>query len=230
MRRDVFSIVVVSALIAPLAARQDIPVKPAQPLTAAATAVVVDVIVRDSRGNPVTDLRKEDFVLLENGVPQPIGDVTVVRGAPAAPPATGTDASTAAGATRRADAPPRGPTFLALVFDRLSLDARARAVKGALASLEDPRAMAALAAVQDQTPDGRTRRAARGAIARLRKVGERTQETARLSDDLESVRRKNADLLSRLEKVEARLGPVRAKRASKARARKPRPRKTRKRR
>ncbi len=136
MRRDVCSIVVLSALIAPLAARQDVPVKPPQPLTAAATAVVVDVIVRDSRGNPVTDLRKEDFVLLENGVPQPIGDVTVVRGVPAAPPATGTDASTAAGATRRADAPPRAPTFLALVFDRLSLDARARAVKGALASLD----------------------------------------------------------------------------------------------
>jgi VWFA-related protein len=140
VRRDVVLIVAVSALIAPLAARQDAPQRPpSQPLTAGATAVVVDVVVRDNRGNPVTDLRKEDFRLLENGVIQEIGDVTVV-GDPAAAPVRGRADAAAAGAARAAgrafELPHRGPTFVALVFDRLSLDARARAVKGALGLVE----------------------------------------------------------------------------------------------
>jgi VWFA-related protein len=133
-------IVAVSALIVPLAARQDAPPRPpSQPLTASATAIVVDVVVRDNRGNPVTDLRREDFRLLEDGVAQEIGDVTVVAD-PAAAPVGGRADAAAAGTARAAgrpvETPHRGPTFVALVFDRLSLDARARAVKGALGLIE----------------------------------------------------------------------------------------------
>src|SRR5512145_84698 len=45
---------------------------------AAATAVTVDVVVRDQRGYPVTDLREADFQLLEDGVLQDIRDFTLV--------------------------------------------------------------------------------------------------------------------------------------------------------
>jgi hypothetical protein len=36
----------------------------------------VDVVVRDRKGNPVTDLRKDDFELFERGVRQDIADLT----------------------------------------------------------------------------------------------------------------------------------------------------------
>jgi len=37
-----------------------------------ANLVSVDVIVKDKKGNPVTDLKREDFTVTENGVPQKI--------------------------------------------------------------------------------------------------------------------------------------------------------------
>jgi hypothetical protein len=43
------------------------------------TAIVVDVVVRDRKGNPVTDLHKADFELLEDSVPQTLGDLTLRR-------------------------------------------------------------------------------------------------------------------------------------------------------
>ena len=45
---------------------------------AATTAVVIDVVVRDAKGRPVTDLTRADFELLEDGVLQELGDVTRV--------------------------------------------------------------------------------------------------------------------------------------------------------
>ena len=54
------------------AAQQPQPSTSKQPLVSGATAVVVDVVVRDNRGNPVTDLRKEEFELIEDGVRQTI--------------------------------------------------------------------------------------------------------------------------------------------------------------
>jgi hypothetical protein len=87
-------------------------------------AIVVDVIVRDSKGNPVTDLRKEDFVLLEDGAAQEIGDATrvgnpvyVAKSGGAPPPAPGT--ATNDGHTF--------PSFTAIIFNRLSPEARGRA-------------------------------------------------------------------------------------------------------
>jgi VWFA-related protein len=98
------------------------------------TAVVVDVIVRDRKGNPVTDLRKGDFELLEDGVRQEIADLTLVsRGARAR-----ARAETHARATTHDPAPPnsiRTPTVVALVFDRLSGEGRAAAWKAARAAL-----------------------------------------------------------------------------------------------
>jgi VWFA-related protein len=111
-------------------------------LKTAVTAVTVDVVVRDQRGNPVTDLRRTDFQLLEDGIVQEIGDVTVVANSPPGRIKTNranvrSEAAVAAGnhpATSDA-----APTFAALVFDRLSAEARALAHKGALAYLDTSR-------------------------------------------------------------------------------------------
>jgi VWFA-related protein len=117
-----------------------------QPISTAVTAVIVDAVVRDGKNRPVTNLRREDFELLEDGVPQPIGDVTVVlpgasdtrRTAPSiATSSASTSPSTRETAT--ASSPSATPNVLALVFDRLSPDARLLAYKGALAYLETMR-------------------------------------------------------------------------------------------
>ncbi len=53
----------------------------APPTFRAGTDVVqVDVVVRDRKGKPVTSLRREDFTVLEDGVPQPIDSFDVVDG------------------------------------------------------------------------------------------------------------------------------------------------------
>lgn len=110
---------------------------------AATTAITVDVVVRDQRGRPVTDLRRSDFQLLENGIAQHIGDVTLVAppsqaaaGAAGANPPDGTEA---ASATAQPKASPVAPSFVALVFDRLSPEGRGMAHKSALTYLESNR-------------------------------------------------------------------------------------------
>jgi VWFA-related protein len=108
-------------------------------LKTATTAITVDVVVRDQRGRPVTDLGRTDFQLLEDGVPQQIGDMTLVADSPQ-PVAKSADANvrpgTAAPSGGSPAAPAPAPTFVALVFDRLSPEARALAHKGALTSIE----------------------------------------------------------------------------------------------
>jgi VWFA-related protein len=106
-----------------------------QPATfgSATTAIVVDVVVRDKQGRPVTDLQKADFELLEDGVPQDIGDLTLV-----APPSTdrrptGSGAGAQTGPPGPAQKPPESISLMALVFDRLSPEGRALAHKAALA-------------------------------------------------------------------------------------------------
>jgi len=111
----------------------------AQPITSGVTAVVVDVVVRDNKGNPVTDLRREDFRLFEDGVEQEISDSVVVMpgtGPSALPTVTSTSSATAAAPPQPTRDKPPGENFLAIVFDRLSEDARPLAYKGALAYLD----------------------------------------------------------------------------------------------
>jgi VWFA-related protein len=113
---------------------------PAQTIRATTAAVVVDVVIRDSNGKPVTNLSKKDFELLEDGIRQEIGDVTVVM--PGSTEPTNAAAITARdgfiSATRASGppAPPAGPSFLAIVFDRLTPEARALAYKGAVTYLD----------------------------------------------------------------------------------------------
>jgi VWFA-related protein len=104
---------------------------------ASTTAVVVDVVVRDLKGNPIVDLEPSDFELREDDVAQRIASVELIapgdaaarggRGAgagararaavPEAPPAT-------PGTTSAASAEPGRATVIALVFHRLSPEGR----------------------------------------------------------------------------------------------------------
>ena len=52
-------------------------------------AVVVDVIVRDKKGNPVVDLTKDDFEVFENGTVQKVIDFERVLPGTAAPQVAG---------------------------------------------------------------------------------------------------------------------------------------------
>lgn len=129
---------------ASLVARQAAPARPPdaaekaasdpQRFGATTTAVVVDAVVRDKSGKPVTDLTAADFQLLEDDVPQEIGNVTLV--APPATLAAGGLPTPPAGAPAAASGAVPAPTFVALVFDRLSPEGRALASKGAQAYLE----------------------------------------------------------------------------------------------
>jgi VWFA-related protein len=129
------------AAIAPSTTPVDHQDPKANQFTTGTIAITVDVVVRDKHGKPVTDLKREDFELLEDGVRQDIGDMTLV-----APPGTesardGGQAQHMAAAvpvSKPAESPtprPSGQTFIAFVFDRLSPEARALAYKGAQAYL-----------------------------------------------------------------------------------------------
>lgn len=115
---------------------------PQQPRTetfsAGATAVLVDVVVRDKRGRPMLDLTKDDFDVFEDGVRQTIASFSVVEQsggigvkvgrrvtASAAPDNPSSTSGAAAGP------PPERPT-VAIVFDALKPDALELAQRAAL--------------------------------------------------------------------------------------------------
>lgn len=120
-------------LVLPGHAQQPNPQRAAGTVSEGVTAVLVDIVVRDKRGLPVRDLTQADFEVFEEGVPQPIGSFSrVFEGGPApapeAPPAPAAPSGAAAVAP-----PPAAPTqtVTALVFDRLSPEARRLAVQAA---------------------------------------------------------------------------------------------------
>lgn len=129
------SLVVVTSLAAEQSPRQST-------FGSGATAVVIDVVVRDDRGRPVTGLRQEDFTLVEDGVPQKIGAFVEVAQGDRGEAVRGRNRSVSVKAAQQvieqAENPTvtAGPRFLAIVFDRLSDEARGIAYKGALASLD----------------------------------------------------------------------------------------------
>jgi VWFA-related protein len=138
-RRALLVVLLVGGSIAVPAGQQPAAPSSSQRIASGVSAIVVDVVVRDGKGNPVTDLRAEDFELLEDGVRQEIGDVTLVKpgqvrnpkGNVAAVDAKPQETAESANEPRQA-----GPGFLAIVFDRLTPEARGLAYKGALACLE----------------------------------------------------------------------------------------------
>jgi VWFA-related protein len=103
-------------------------------------AVLVDVVVRDKRGMPVLDLAPSDFEVLEDNVPQTVGSFTRIsdgradashvggRAESGSPPATTPPSGLDVGSSVPvAETPP----VTALVFDRLTPEARRLAVLAA---------------------------------------------------------------------------------------------------
>lgn len=104
-----------------------------QTFGSSATAVVIDVVVRDDKGRPVTGLRQEDFTLSEDGVPQTVGAFVEVAH-PERAAVRGRNQNVSVSAAERLIAEAQnpaatGPRFLAIVFDRLSNEARGIAYK-----------------------------------------------------------------------------------------------------
>ena len=106
--------------------------------------VRLDVVVRDKKGRPIKDLKATDFEVSEDGVPQKVESFRFVTSvvAPAAAEtrpdkneAVGPTTSTRTTATPTA--PASTPTVTALVFDRLSQEARALARKAGLSYAQE---------------------------------------------------------------------------------------------
>ncbi|MDA1194486.1 MAG: M1 family aminopeptidase [Planctomycetota bacterium] len=72
----------------------------------------------------------------------------------------------------------------------------------AMLTIGDPAALRALEGAPARHPDGRVRREAKSAALRLRKGAGATADAARLADDLEALRKKHAQLMERVEKLE----------------------------
>jgi len=115
------------------------------------SAILVDVVVRDRKGDPVKDLTQGDFEIYEDGVKQDVGSMTpIFLPEPAAPanaaaPAAAAPAVAAKPATPPADtsaaaqeeAVAKAPQMIALVFDRLTSDSRTLAYHAATKYLGD---------------------------------------------------------------------------------------------
>ena len=114
------------------------------PFRAIATAVVADVVVRDAKGAPVLDLKPDDFELFEDDVRQTIGQVTlatpgvhVERGSKRPDVRPSPTAASPADATA-AGISDQSPTVVAMVFHRMSPEARGLSYEAALQYLESP--------------------------------------------------------------------------------------------
>ncbi|HTV00744.1 MAG TPA: VWA domain-containing protein [Luteitalea sp.] len=124
-------------LVAPLVAQDAAPRRATGGDSAGVTAVVVDLVVRDRKGLPVTNLTADDFEVLEDGVPQPVGSfrLPMAQAIPASPSAGPTRQQAGPAVPTRPAAPPppanaaapnarAASSVVALVFDRLSPDSR----------------------------------------------------------------------------------------------------------
>ncbi len=109
-----------------------------QSFASTATAILVDVIVRDKKGHPVTDLTAEDFQLAEDSVPQKIDSFTRIShgsgiGIDVAWRSPGHTVNVAgAGAAASDPASEAEAATTALVFDHLSTESLRLAQKATL--------------------------------------------------------------------------------------------------
>lgn len=122
--RVTVALAIAAAVLTPATHAQQTPQRAEGTVREAVRAVLVDVVVRDKRGQPVRDLTQADFQIVEDGVPQTIGSFAPVfdtataasgASAPAAPPATVSAGAPLVGS---------GPGVTALIFDRLGPESR----------------------------------------------------------------------------------------------------------
>lgn len=122
---------VLVAVAAHPASTQD-PQRASGTLKEGVTAVLVDVVVRDRRGEPVRDLTAADFEVLEDGVPQAIGSFTPIHEGLGAPPTPAAQPASAPAAAVGSPAPVSpGPGVTALVFHGLNPEGRRLAIQAA---------------------------------------------------------------------------------------------------
>ena len=137
MRRLTLAACLVAMVTAAPHAQQTAPATDRPKFGTSTAAVVVDVIVRDKKGNPVVDLTKEDFEVFENGTVQKVVDFERVLPGTAAPQVAGAPAANVAPAmvAAGADADPestlQGQSVTAIVFDWLTDQPRHEAWKAA---------------------------------------------------------------------------------------------------
>jgi VWFA-related protein len=100
--------------------------------------VRLDVVVKDKKGRPIKDLSATDFEVLEDGVPQKVESFRFVSREAPANVAEKKDDKSAEVVTTPPAAPKRSaPAVTALVFDRLSPEARSLARKAGLAYAQE---------------------------------------------------------------------------------------------
>jgi VWFA-related protein len=98
--------------------------------------VQLDIVVKDKKGRPVKDLKAVDFEVLEDGVLQKVESFRfITREAP--PPRSEAKSTAPTPATTPPPAKRSTPAITALVFDRLSPEARALARKAGLAYAQE---------------------------------------------------------------------------------------------
>jgi VWFA-related protein len=107
-----------------------------------ATAVLVDVVVRDNQGRPVLDLKADDFELAEDNVPQQIGSFTLVSrgtglgiGVRVKKDEPTTIVTPTGTPVKDEDDPSVPPAVIALVFDALSPDGLRLCQRAALSNI-----------------------------------------------------------------------------------------------
>src|SRR5215213_2630473 len=100
--------------------------------------VRLDVVVKDKKGRQIRDLKATDFEVLEDGVPQKIESFRFVTRGAARGAVESKDGGPGVETSNSAPVPGRStPTVTALVFDRLSPEARSLARKAGLAYAEE---------------------------------------------------------------------------------------------
>ena len=181
---------------------------PAADATSTTTAVLVDVVVRDRQGRPVTDLTESDFVLRENGAVQRVGSFTrVAQGTgigiqvglrdPSLP--TVVSPPTADGHNTAPDLPAQRMTT-ALVFDALSASSLTICQRAALEYLPRSSTSDARVGVFVTEPFAQVMQAYTDHPALVRQAVSRVLPTGTaLRDQLSDVRAELRDRRNRLE-------------------------------
>jgi len=101
------------------------------------------------------------------------------------------------------------PDKLTEILDRLAAIAQESffltqvAVANALGQMETPKAITILQSLADQTPDGRVRRLAEEAIAKVQKNLGSDKAVKELREEIDKIKQENQDLQTRLAKLEA---------------------------